>query len=274
MSLFAAAFASAFSFCAWTIATVSTTFASCLLATSNLLGLGLGARAAATLTRSATTLRSITSAITGGLISTWNLLDIGFATIGARTSPRGTWAISRNRTTLTGCLLGTRNLLGRFLLLDVCQTTSLGVDILNLTRGLGVEVDKLLTGWSTSSLFIIGSQTGKNRVCLLSDTIRLINTLGLLGSMVLAIEVVQGGEEAARDTMLLVKVDGTLSSIISNGVTMGKIFRNDAASWLLLLGNVVAVTLFVLCIMASIIIVGSRCTCNLDLRRAELSVVE
>lgn len=148
------------------------------------------------------------------------------------------------------------------------------MDVLNLAGGLSVEVDKLLTGWSSSSLFVIRGQARKKRAGLLSNTIRLVNTLGLFSGVVLAIEVIQGGEEAARDTMLLIKVDSTLSSGISNGITMSKIFCDDAASWLLFLGDFVAITMLVVCIMASIILAGSRCTCNLNLGSTELGVVE
>lgn len=74
--------------------------------------------------------------------------------------------------------------------------------------------------------------------------------------------------------MLLVKVDSTLSSSVSNGITMSKIFCNDTASWLLLLGNIVAITVFVRSIVASVVLVGSRCTCDLNLGRSKLGVVE
>lgn len=148
------------------------------------------------------------------------------------------------------------------------------MNILNLSGGLCIEVDKLLTSWGTSGLFVIRSQTREEGVGLLSDTVRLINTLSLFGGMILAVEVVQGCEETARDTMFLVKVDSTLSSSISNGITMSKIFCNNSASWLLFLGNFVAITLFVGSIVASIILVGSRCTCNLNLGRSKLGVVE
>ena len=65
--------------------------------------------------------------------------------------------------------------------------------------------------------------------------------------------------------MLLVEVDSTLSGHISNYVTMCEIFRNDAGSRLLLLCDLVAITLSVGCEVASIIIVGSTGTGNLNL---------
>ena len=116
-----------------------------------------------------------------------------------------------------------------FLLLDIGQTTSLSMNILNLARGLCIKVDNLLTGWGSSSLFVIRGQTGKERVGLLGNAVGLINTLSLFSGMVLAVEVIQGGEEAARNSMLLVKVNSALSSGVFNDVTMCKIFCNPRA---------------------------------------------
>jgi len=65
--------------------------------------------------------------------------------------------------------------------------------------------------------------------------------------------------------MLLVKVDSTLSSHISNYVTVCEVFSDNAGSWLLLLGDLVTVALSVTCEMTSIIIVRSSSTANLYL---------
>lgn len=148
------------------------------------------------------------------------------------------------------------------------------MNVLNLAGSLCIKVHKLLTSWGSSSLFIIGCQTRKERVGLLCDTIRFISGLGLFSGMILAVEVVQGVEEAARDSMLLIKVDSSLSSGVSDSVTMGKVFCDDTASWLLLLGYFVAITLFVGSIMVSIVFVEARRASNLDLSRAKLGVVE
>ncbi len=60
--------------------------------------------------------------------------------------------------------------------------------------------------------------------------------------------------------MLLVEIDGTLNSLVTKNITVGKVFGDDTAAWLLLLGNLVTVTLGILCEVASIVIgaTGSR----------------
>ena len=55
---------------------------------------------------------------------------------------------------------------------------------------------------------------------------------------------------------------------------MGNIFGSDTRSRLLLLGDLIAVTLGVLCVMASIIIVGSAGTCDIDVCSTKLCVIE
>jgi len=69
-----------------------------------------------------------------------------------------TWTSFGLRTTVALTLLGTWD--GRdttLLLLEICQTTSLGVDILDLARALGVEIDELLPSGCTSGLLVVGS---------------------------------------------------------------------------------------------------------------------
>jgi hypothetical protein len=70
------------------------------------------------------------------------------------------WAVLFNGATATLTLVGTWDSRDTaLLLLEVCQTTGLGVDILDLAGGLSVEVDELLSGWRTSCLFVVGSQS-------------------------------------------------------------------------------------------------------------------
>jgi hypothetical protein len=73
--------------------------------------------------------------------------------------------------------------------------------------------------------------------------------------------------------MLLVEINGTLDGLISQNVTVGKILGDNAASWLLLLSDLVGVTLGVLCEVASIIIGAARGRCDLDFGGAKLCVV-
>lgn len=47
----------------------------------------------------------------------------------------------------------------------------------------------------------------------MSDTVGLVESSGLVCSMIFAVKALKGGEEAGADAMLLVKVDGTLLNI-------------------------------------------------------------
>lgn len=74
--------------------------------------------------------------------------------------------------------------------------------------------------------------------------------------------------------MLLVEGNSTLDSSITENIAVRKIFSNDSTSWLLLLSNLVAIALSVVCEVASVIFGGSSGASNLDLRGPELSVVK
>jgi hypothetical protein len=67
------------------------------------------------------------------------------------------------------------------------------MNVLNLTCGLGVEVDKLLAAWSTGCFFVVGVQTSEEGADFGSDAIGLINCLGLVGSGVLLVKTIKGG---------------------------------------------------------------------------------
>jgi hypothetical protein len=125
-----------------------------------------------------------------------NFLDIRLAAIGAGTLAGLAWAVLFNGTTATLTLFGTWD--GRdtaLLLLEICQTTSLGMDILDLAGGLGVEVNKLLSRRRTSSLFVVGSQSREQRIGFLGNTVGLINGASLLGSVVFFVEASDSGDE-------------------------------------------------------------------------------
>ena len=74
--------------------------------------------------------------------------------------------------------------------------------------------------------------------------------------------------------MLLVQVDSTLSGLIGNVITMGKVLSNDAASWLLFLGDLVTITLGLCSIVTSIILGRASGAGNPDMSRSKLGVVE
>lgn len=74
--------------------------------------------------------------------------------------------------------------------------------------------------------------------------------------------------------MLLVQIDGTLSSLVADDIAMSQILSNDAGSWLLLLSDLIAITLSLLCIVASIILARASGTGDLDVSGTKLGVVE
>ena len=75
-------------------------------------------------------------------------------------------------------------------------------------------------------------------------------------------------------TMLLVQIDGTLSGLIGDNVAMSQILGNDARTWLLLLGDLIAIAFSLCSIMASIVLVRASSAGDLDVSGAKLGVVE
>lgn len=74
------------------------------------------------------------------------------------------------------------------------------MDVLNLARCLGVEIDELLTSWRACSLLVVRSQARKKGVGSLSDAIRLVDRSSLVGSMVFLVHALEGVEESGGDT--------------------------------------------------------------------------
>ena len=72
------------------------------------------------------------------------------------------------------------------------------MNILNLARRLGIEVDELLASWRTGSLLIVRGQAREDGVGLLSNAVRLVDRPGLVGGVVLAVKVLEGRKEASR----------------------------------------------------------------------------
>lgn len=148
------------------------------------------------------------------------------------------------------------------------------MDVDNLARRLGIEVNELLASRGAGSLLVVGSQTGKQRVCAGSDTVALVNSLGLVGGVVLLVQVLEGGEEAVGNAVLAVEVDGTLGGLVTNAVAVSEVLSNDARAGLLLLGELIAVALGLALVVAGIVIGRSAGARDLDVCATELSVVE
>lgn len=178
-------------------------------------------------------------------------------------------ACARGTATLGG--LGAALTLGTsLLLLQVCKAAGLGVDVGHLVGRLGVKVDELLSGWGGSGLVVVRSKSVEDALNTSSDPVRLIGSLGLLGSLVLRVKAVKGLEELVGNTVLLVEIQGALGSLVTDGVAVGEILGDDAGAWLLLLGDLVRVLLRV----AWLVLLCSLGPGDGNLRAAELRVVE
>lgn len=148
------------------------------------------------------------------------------------------------------------------------------MNILDLSRSLSVEVDKFHASWCSCRLLIVRVKTGQEVVGLCCNSIGLISRLCLIGSMIFFIETFERGEESSGNAVLLVKINSSLSSSISNMVTMGKVFSNNTTPWLLLLCNLIAIAFGVAREMAPVVF-GRACGAYyLNVGLSKLSVVE
>lgn len=92
------------------------------------------------------------------------------------------------------------------LLLEVCEAASLGVDVGDLVGGLRVEVDELLAVWGGGCLVVVGGESVENTGEAGGDAVGLVGSLGLLGRLVLGVEIVESLEESVGDAVLLVEI--------------------------------------------------------------------
>ena len=148
------------------------------------------------------------------------------------------------------------------------------MDILDLAGGLSIEVYKLLASWGLGGLLVVRGQPSKEGVDAGSDAIGVVDGFGLIGCMVFGVELIEGLDEAVTYTMLLVEFDSTLNSLVADNISVGKVFGNDTAAGLLLLGDLVTVTLGLVLVVTSIILVATSGAGDLNLSATELGVVE
>lgn len=138
------------------------------------------------------------------------------------------------------------------------------------------EVDKLLSSGSVSRLLEVRVQAGKQRAGLGSDTVALVHSLGAVDGMELAVQLVELGEEAGGDAVLLVEIEGAGDGGITDNIAVGQVLGDDARAWLLLLCNLVAVAV---ASGANAVVTGGLIRCEAggggdgNVRGAELSVV-
>ncbi len=145
------------------------------------------------------------------------------------------------------------------------------MDVHHLVFGLGVEVDKLLAGWSVRRLVVVGGKGVENALGTCGDAVGLVSGLGLVGGFVLGVEVVESLKELVRDAVFLVEVEGTLGSGVADDVALGEVLGDDSGSWLLLLGDLIGVAVAV---HRWVKLLGALSSGDGDLGLAELGVVK
>jgi hypothetical protein len=261
-----------------TLALVTSTTTCRLLSrrTRDSLDITLGAVRAAALSGWTRTLLGIGTALTGGLASARRNGDVD-AVVGGSLLCGSRCLLGRRFGVLSHALSSCLGATG-ILLLQFGKTLRFVVDIHHLSGGLGVKVDKLLTGRCVGGFLIVAhhgvEQTRRHTRSLLGDAVGLIHALGLIGRVVLLIDLLESREEAVRHTVLLVQLDGALGRRIGNDVAVGEVLCDDARARLFLLGDLVGVTVIVggvVVVIRVIALVGGR---DGDLVGAQLGVIE
>jgi len=213
----AAVRAATFAWGTWADSGISATFADGSLGTFDFVHihvLSLRTRAASTMTRLTRTLAHITAAAASSLIRARNGLNVTLTAVLAAAFAWGTWADSGVSATFADGSFGAFDFVHvhtgatSLLLLQISETASFGMDVLDLAGRLSVEVDELLTSWSTSSLLVVRVKAGPDAGCdvagFFGDLVALVYGFGLVGCVVLAIEVLESLEESVGNAVLAI----------------------------------------------------------------------
>jgi hypothetical protein len=159
------------------------------------------------------------------------------------------------------------------LLLEISKATSLGVDLLDLSATLSVEIGNLLACGCVGGLLKVGAQAEPEAVGTLGDSVALIGSLGPVGGVVLLVETLEGGEKAVGDAVGGVEVKSALDGGITYNVAVGEVLSQDTGAGLLLLSDLVGVAVSVLGSGDIVFAIGASAG-DLKMVVSELSVVE
>ena len=161
--------------------------------------------------------------------------------------------------------------------LHVGQTACFGVDVTDLLVALRVKCKETLTGGGAEGLLEVRVQALPPGLDLLRDPVVGIDALGLLGRLVLVVEVGESVGEAAGDAVLVVESDGFLDGLVADHVPLRQILGHDTRARLILLLNVLAFGGTIIAMLSSLAsgqLVETSRAGDLHLRRSELGVVE
>ena len=98
------------------------------------------------------------------------------------------------------------------------------MDIENLLLTLLVEGEDLVASGCVRCLLEVRAQTSPCTLTLLGDGILLVDVLGLLGRLILLVELLKSGCEARGEPMLVVEGKCSLDCLVADSVAMGKVF--------------------------------------------------
>lgn len=117
--------------------------------------------------------------------------------------------------------------------------------LLDVLGAVFVKPDNLLAGRVIARLLKVRVEPGEEVVGALRDAVVLVGSLGAVCRVVLAVQLVQGVEEAAGDVVLLVELQGALDGRVADDVAVREVLGDDPGARLLLLGDFIRVALVV-----------------------------
>jgi hypothetical protein len=135
--------------------------------------------------------------VANGLVSALDMFGlvasrvVAFATVGAVAFSWGTSADTFGTSAAADGLFTARKLLRIMMLagLEICQSSRFLVDICDLLFTLGVKITNFLTSGCAQSLLEVGVKATPSIPCLVSYSVLVVDSLGLVGSLELGIEV-------------------------------------------------------------------------------------
>ena len=158
--------------------------------------------------------------------------------------------------------------------LQVGKMTGLVVDIQDLLVALSVKGTETLTSWCAQSLLEVRVESIPSGSSALGDAVLLIDGLYASRSVVLLIKIVQGLGKAGADAVLLIKVKGSLDSLVADDISVREVFGKNARTRLVLLRETLAILIGRSGRVSTSSLVQRGSRCDLDLRWSQLSVIK